>query len=81
MADISSFEAGYSALRQQIAAQTSRSYDSLLVAVKHRDDFKLTRDLSADFLKKTQARFEGGHGRRGSTSSAPASRSPRRRTI
>jgi outer membrane protein TolC len=52
-ADIGSFEAGYSALRQQIAAQTSRNYDSLLVAIKHRDDFRLTRDLSAEFLKKT----------------------------
>src|SRR5689334_2134999 len=60
VADIKSFQAGYSALRQQIAAQTSRSYDSLLVAVKHRDDFRLTRDLSADFLKKTQARFDAG---------------------
>jgi outer membrane protein, heavy metal efflux system len=59
-ADIHSFESAYSALRQQLAAQTSRSYDSLLVAVKHREDFKLTRDLAADFLKKTQARFEGG---------------------
>ena len=59
-ADIGSFEAGYTALRQQIAAQTSRSYDSLLVAVKHRDDFRLTRDLAADFLKKTQARFDAG---------------------
>jgi cobalt-zinc-cadmium efflux system outer membrane protein len=60
VADIRSFEASYSAQRQQIAAQTSRAYDSLLVAIKHRDDFRLTRDLSADFLKKTQARFEGG---------------------
>jgi cobalt-zinc-cadmium efflux system outer membrane protein len=59
-ADVRSFESGYSALRQQIAAQTSRSYDVLLVAIKHREDFKLTRDLAADFLKKTQARFEGG---------------------
>jgi cobalt-zinc-cadmium efflux system outer membrane protein len=59
-ADIGSFQAGYSALQQQIAAQTSRSYDSLLVAIRHRDDFRLTRDLSAEFLKKTQARFEGG---------------------
>src|SRR5690242_7787797 len=60
VADIRSFEASYSAQRQQIAAQTSRAYDSLLVAIKHRDDFRLTRDLSAAFLKKTQARFEGG---------------------
>ena len=59
-AEARSFESAYSALRQQIAAQTSRSYDALLVAVRHRDDFRLTRDLAADFLGKTQARFEGG---------------------
>jgi cobalt-zinc-cadmium efflux system outer membrane protein len=59
-ADVRSSEFGYTSLRQQIAAQTSRSYDSLLVALRHRDDFALSRDLAADFLKKTQARFEGG---------------------
>jgi cobalt-zinc-cadmium efflux system outer membrane protein len=59
-AEVRSFESAYSALRQQIAAQTSRSYDSLLVAVKHREDLRLTRDLAADFLKRTQARFEAG---------------------
>jgi cobalt-zinc-cadmium efflux system outer membrane protein len=59
-ADIKSSQFNYTGLRQQIAAQTSRSYDSLLVALRHRDDFAVVRDLSADFLKKTQARFEGG---------------------
>jgi outer membrane protein, heavy metal efflux system len=59
-ADVRSFESAYATLRQQIAAQTSRSYDALLVAVRHREDFRLTRDLAADFLRKTQARFEGG---------------------
>jgi cobalt-zinc-cadmium efflux system outer membrane protein len=59
-ADVRSFESAYSALRQQIAAQTSRSYDSLLVAIRHRDDSRLARDLAADFLKKTQARFDAG---------------------
>ncbi len=59
-ADVRSFEFGYAGLRQQIAAQTSQAYDSLLVARRHRDDFAISRDLAADFLKKTQARFEGG---------------------
>ena len=59
-ADIRSFEYAYTGLRQQIAAQASRSYDSLLVALRHRDDLAVSRDLATDFLKKTQARFEGG---------------------
>jgi cobalt-zinc-cadmium efflux system outer membrane protein len=59
-ADVRLSEQAYLGLRQQIAAQASRSYDSLLVAVRHRADFALSRDLAADFLKKTQARFEGG---------------------
>jgi cobalt-zinc-cadmium efflux system outer membrane protein len=59
-ADIRSFEYAYTGLRQQLAAQASRSYDSLLVALRHRDDLALSRDLATDFLKKTQARFEGG---------------------
>ncbi|MEO8561536.1 MAG: TolC family protein [bacterium] len=59
-ADVRSFEFAYTGLRQQLVAQTSRAYDSLLVALRHRDDFALSRDLAADFLKKTQARFEGG---------------------
>src|SRR3954453_6234067 len=46
-ADIKSSQFTYSGLRQQIAAQTSRSYDSLLVALRHRDDFAVIRDLSA----------------------------------
>ena len=59
-ADIRSFESAYTGLKQQLAAQVSRTYDSLLVALRHRDDFRQSRDLATDFLKKTQARFEGG---------------------
>jgi outer membrane protein TolC len=59
-ADIRSFELGYTGLRQQLTAQTSRAYDSLLVALRHQDDFVLSRDLARDFLAKTKARFEGG---------------------
>ena len=59
-ADVHTFEFSYAALRQQLAAQTSRSYDSLLVAMRHRDDFVLTRDLAREFLVKSKARFTGG---------------------
>jgi len=59
-ADVRSFEYGYTGLRQQVAAQAAREYDSLLVAIRHRDDFATSRDLARDFLAKTKARFEGG---------------------
>jgi outer membrane protein TolC len=52
--------ASYAALKQQIASQTAQTYDSLRVALRHRSDLTETRDLSADFLKKTQARFDAG---------------------
>ncbi len=59
-ADIRSAEFGYTGLRQALAAQTSGSYDTLLVATRHRDIFQTNRVLAADFLTKTQARFQGG---------------------
>jgi outer membrane protein TolC len=57
---VGSAKANYDALKQQIASQTAQTYDSLRVALRHRSDLTETRDLSADFLKKTQARFEAG---------------------
>jgi cobalt-zinc-cadmium efflux system outer membrane protein len=59
-ADVHSAEYSYTGLRQQLAAITSASYDTLLVAHKHYDITATGRDLALDFLKKTQARFEGG---------------------
>ncbi|MEP6621482.1 MAG: TolC family protein [bacterium] len=59
-ADVHSAEYSYTGLRQQLAAQTSGAYDTLLAAYRHRDIFQTSRDLAQDFLKKTQARFEGG---------------------
>ena len=59
-ADIHSFEYAYTGLRQQIASATSATYDSLLVARRHQEIFRTGRELAADFLKKTQARFEAG---------------------
>ena len=59
-AEIGSFESNYRLQTQVIAAQTSQQYDSLLVARKHRDVLIEGRGLSADFLKRTQARYNAG---------------------
>ena len=48
------------AVRQQITSQTAQTYDTLRVALRHRADLTESRQLSADFLKKTQARFNAG---------------------
>jgi outer membrane protein TolC len=58
--DVRSADLSYQSLRQQLAAQTSASYDALLVANRHHAIVSTSRELAADFLKKTQARFEGG---------------------
>jgi len=57
---VGSAQANYTALKQQIASQTAQTYDSLRVALRHHTDLTESRDLSADFLKKTQARFDAG---------------------
>jgi outer membrane protein, heavy metal efflux system len=59
-ADIGSFEANYRLQTQVVASFTSQQYDSLLVARKHRDVLLEGRGLSADFLKRTQARYTAG---------------------
>ena len=47
-------------LKQQVAAQAAQAYDAILVAARHREDLQQSRELAADFVKKTQARFQGG---------------------
>lgn len=59
-ADVQSAEQSYVSARQSIAAQTSAAYDSLLMAHRHFGIGVTSRDLAADFLKKTQARYQGG---------------------
>jgi cobalt-zinc-cadmium efflux system outer membrane protein len=59
-ADVQTARLSYLQLRQQLASQTSQTYDSLLVALRHLGDFQQTKQLSQDFLTRTQARFEGG---------------------
>ena len=58
--DLGTFDQGLALQQQQIVLQTNQAYDSLLVAEWHRRDLVEARQLSADFLKKTQARFDAG---------------------
>ena len=47
-------------LRQQTAFQTLQAYDAILVALRHRDDLTQSREMSRQFLDKTEERFRGG---------------------
>ncbi|HEY7860707.1 MAG TPA: TolC family protein, partial [Gemmatimonadaceae bacterium] len=58
--DLGNFDAQYVLQRQIIAAQTAQAYDSLLVALRHRDDLLIAKQLAQDFVQKTQARFNAG---------------------
>jgi len=60
LADIGAFESNYRLQRQTVSLQASASYDSLLVALKHQENLREARGLASDFLKRTQARYEGG---------------------
>ncbi|MEP7348042.1 MAG: TolC family protein, partial [Gemmatimonadaceae bacterium] len=59
-AEIQSFDFQFTLLRQQVAAATARSYDSLLVTRRHRRDLTEGRTLADEFQRKAQARFEAG---------------------
>jgi len=59
-ADVRSAELAYTLLRQQIASQVLQTYDSLLVAERHGEDFKEGRQLAQDFVVRTEARFNAG---------------------
>jgi outer membrane protein TolC len=59
-ADIGASESNYRLQQQTVVLQASATYDSLLVALKHRGNLREARDLAADFLKRTQARYDAG---------------------
>jgi outer membrane protein, heavy metal efflux system len=59
-ADLGSFDELYIQQRQLIASQTAQAYDSLLVALRHREDLLISKSLAQDFVKKTQARYNAG---------------------
>jgi outer membrane protein TolC len=59
-ADIHAFESNYRLQQQTVALQASSTYDSLLVALRQREILREARTLAADFLKRTQARYDAG---------------------
>jgi cobalt-zinc-cadmium efflux system outer membrane protein len=59
-ADVQSARFSTEQLRQQVASQTSQTYDSLLVALRNEDDFQRARSLAQEFLTRTEARFTAG---------------------
>src|SRR5215468_7250034 len=61
LADIRTSESNLRLQQQTIALQASASYDSLLVALKHRENLQEALTLASDFLKRTQSRFEAGN--------------------
>ena len=60
LAGIHQSESNYRLQSQTIANQTSATYDSLLVAFRHRDNLREAQTLANEFLKRTQARFAAG---------------------
>ncbi|MEP6590688.1 MAG: TolC family protein [Gemmatimonadota bacterium] len=59
-AGIRQSEADSVAVRQALASETSQAYDQLLSALRRHANLQLADSLAADFLKKTQARFDAG---------------------
>ena len=59
-ADLRAAEFNLTQLRQQIASESAQAYDSLLVALRHRDDLRQNKDFATEFLQKTEARFKAG---------------------
>ena len=60
IADIHASEFNFRLQQQSIAVQASATYDSLLAARMHRQNLRDSRDLAADFLKKTETRYNAG---------------------
>jgi outer membrane protein TolC len=60
LADIGNSQANLRLQQQTIALAASATYDSLLVALLHRQNLLDARTLAQDFLTRTKARFEAG---------------------
>jgi len=59
-ADVHNFEYNYRLQQELVAFATSAAYDSLLVAKRHFAEQTEALQLSSDFLRRTQARFDAG---------------------
>lgn len=60
LADIAANQSNYRLQQQTVTIETSATYDSLLVALMHRDNLREALSLATDFLKRTQARYDAG---------------------
>ncbi|HEV8447171.1 MAG TPA: TolC family protein [Gemmatimonadaceae bacterium] len=60
LADVGNSQANLRLQQQTIALQASATYDSLLVALLHRQNLIDAQKLAQDFLTRTMARFEAG---------------------
>jgi len=60
LADIGNSQANLRLQQQTIALEASATYDSLLVALLHRQNLLDAQKLAQDFLARTRARFEAG---------------------
>lgn len=60
VANVRSSEAQFRLAQQTVAAAAGRAYDSVLVSRLRRKDLTDSRDLAAEFLRRTQARFDAG---------------------
>jgi outer membrane protein, heavy metal efflux system len=58
--DVRVAEFGYTTLRQQIAAQAVQGYDALLVAIRHARDLEEAHQVALEFVRRTEARYQGG---------------------
>lgn len=59
-ANVDAAEQALALLQQQIASQAGQAYDDALLARWHRRDLLQSRELAAEFLKRTEARFNAG---------------------
>jgi cobalt-zinc-cadmium efflux system outer membrane protein len=59
-AAVSAAEFNLAQLRQQVASQAAQAYDAILIALRHGEDLRQSRELAVDFVAKTKARFLAG---------------------
>lgn len=58
--DVRTAEFAYTTLRQQVAAQAVQGYDALLVALRHARDLEEAHQVALEFVRRTEARYQGG---------------------
>lgn len=59
-ANVDSYDAALLLVQQQLASDAGQLYDHVLVVRRHQRDLLQSRELSNEFLKRTEARFNAG---------------------